>query len=155
LLGANTSDHGGISQFYWGGAASGGNPAHDRLAAASAFQHGVRTRACPRAGRRRTLLARRKSILDCVTRRGEHAQEHRLLREREVRSWTRHLDFGIRQLEHHSSETRRRRPGNGCIEGRTRRARIEHHAVLWTRLATACAANTSAPEAIIASAFAL
>src|SRR6185369_11023235 len=92
LLGANTSDNGGISQFY-GGATGGNLPTIG--SPLSAFNT-VFGGALPTGTSASALLARRKSILDCI--KNEATTLKTSLGNNEKAKLDAHLD-SIRQLE--------------------------------------------------------
>ena len=141
LLGANTSDNGGISQFY--GGASGGNlpTIGSPLSAFNTVFGG----ALPAGVSAAALLARRKSILDCVT--AEANTLKGTLGANEKSKLDAHLD-SIRQLENKLNAAAP--AGNGCMKPNAPGA---DSTMQYMSALDACAANT-VHQSIIASAFA-
>src|SRR4030095_12223435 len=127
LLGANTSDNGGISQFY--GGASGGNL--------------PTIRSPPAALTTRVVVARRKRILDCV--KNEATTLKASLGANEKSKLDAHLD-SIRQLENKLNAAAP--AGNGCTKPNAPGA---DSTMQYMSTLDACAANI-VHQSIIASA---
>ena len=142
LLGANTSDNGGISQFY--GGANGGNlpTIGSPLSAFNTVFGGM----LPTGTSASTLLARRKSILDII--KNEATTLKGSLGNNEKAKLDAHLD-SIRQLENKLGNTGT--PAGGtCTKPTTPGA---DSALQYMGGLDACAANI-VHQSIIASAFA-
>jgi hypothetical protein len=141
LLGANTSDNGGISQFY--GGASGGNlpTIGSPLSAFNTVFGG----ALPPGVSAAALLARRKSILDLV--KNEAGTLKTSLGANEKSKLDAHLD-SIRQLENKLNAAAP--AGNGCMKPNAPGADTT---MQYMGALDGCAANVL-HQSIIASAFA-
>src|SRR5262245_59622288 len=141
LLGANTSDNGGISQFY-GGATGGNLPTIGSPLSAYNTVFGA---ALPPGTSAAALLARRKSILDLV--KSETTTIKGSLGSNEKAKLDAHLD-SIRQLENKLNASMP--AGGGCMKPAAPGA---DSSMQYMNSLDACAANV-VHQSIIANAFA-
>jgi hypothetical protein len=141
LLGANTSDNGGISQFY-GGATGGNLPTIGSPLSAYNTVFGA---ALPPGTSAAALLARRKSILDLV--RNETTAIKASLGNNEKAKLDAHLD-SIRQLENKLNASMP--AGGGCMKPTAPGA---DSTMQYMSSLDACAANI-VHQSVIANAFA-